>query len=680
MATQDPDGAELEAERAYLAHAYRCLEAMRELVAHASEAAVGETARDYLIAWSQERLQTLFDAERGLCFGRLDFEDGRPRLYVGRRLVYDDGQHPVVINWQAPAARPFYTASPAVPQGVLRRRRFQTEGRELLGFSDELVSGSEEDGSTPVFDPLLEELNRERSARMRDIVATIQADQYGLITRPLAGILVVQGGPGTGKTAIGLHRASWLLYTHHRELARRGLLVVGPNPAFMKYVSQVLPALGEDAVEQRAVSDLVDGRTASGCDPKDAARLKGDARLAEVISRAVAQQAELPGSDLEVFLDRTTLRVRAAELAELVAAAATGPDSYARARERLRTELHRRLYADYGRKLGERAARSFEEFERVIRRHGEVEKLLQRALPTLRAETLVRTLLTDPRRLDAASEGLLDDDERALLRRRAPKRGTWSLDDLALLDEAEHRLTGDTPSFGHVIVDEAQDLSPMQLRMVGRRAAGGSLTLLGDIAQATGAAEYEDWGGVLAHLVSPDEARVEELRLAYRVPREIMELALPLLPLIAPQVEPPVAYREAGEPPVAIAMPAERLLPAALGQAVEQSGRDGTTAVIAADTHVAELHRLREEAGLDRLLELGPAFGLYTPAGVKGLEFDRVVLVEPAAILAEAPSGRGLRELYVALTRATRTLALVHSQPLPEPLRAALEAAAERPG
>jgi DNA helicase IV len=640
MEIQDPDGAELEAERAHLAHAYRCLEAMRELVAHASEAAAGDVARDYLVAWSLQRLQTLTDAERGLCFGRLDFEDERSRLYVGRRLVYDDGQHPVVVNWQAPAARPFYTASPAVPQGVLRRRRFHTEGRELLRFSDELVSGGE-DGSTAVFDPLLEELNRERSAHMRDIVATIQADQYGLITRPLAGILVVQGGPGTGKTAIGLHRASWLLYTHQRELARRGLLVVGPNPAFMEYVSQVLPALGEDAVEQRAVTALLDGVEATRRDPDDAARLKGDARLAEVIARAVAQRAALPEADLEIFVDRTTLRVRVAELAELVVAAATGPDPYERARERLRTELHRRLYADYGRRLGERASRSFEELERAIRRHGEVQKLLQRALPPLRAEVLVRSLLTDPRRLEAASEGLLDAEERALLRRHAPGRGGWSLDDLPLLDEARHRLVGDTPSFGHVIVDEAQDLSPMQLRMVDRRAAAGSVTLLGDIAQATGAAEHRFWDDVLVHLRAPDGAQVEELRLAYRVPREIMEVALPLLPLIAPQVEAPVAYREGGEVPVAIETSPEALLEVALEHAVELSGRDGTTAVIAAASLVEEL----------------------------------------ALLQTEAPAARGLRELYVALTRATRTLVLVHARALPGPLGAALEAAApERPG
>jgi DNA helicase IV len=665
----DHDTEELAREQAYVDYAYRCLDSMRERIGRAADAAAGEVAGDYLRAWSASRLTTLADAERGLCFGRLDFEDARKPLYVGRRLVYDDSQQPVLVNWQAPAARPFYTASPAAPQGVTRRRRFKTSGRRLLELADELVSGSGEDGAIAVFDPLLEALSRERTQHMRDIVATIQADQYDLITRPLEGLLVVQGGPGTGKTAIGLHRASWLLYTYRRELARRGLLVVGPNPTFMEYVSQVLPALGEESVEQRAIGELLEGYEVERGEPPEVEQLKGDPRLADVIARAIAHGAVIPTEALEVWIERTTLRVPASELEELVSGVAEGGEGYGPGRERIRMELHRRLYAAYGRKLGSRASRSFEEFERAVRREGVVQRLLQRALPPVRAGDLVRRLLSDAARLAAAADGILDEDEQALLLRHAPRRGRWSRADLPLLDEAAHRLTGTTRTYGHVVVDEAQDLSPMQLRMVGRRAALGSLTLLGDVAQATGTVTYKSWHEVLAHLPEPPGIAVEELRLAYRVPREIMELALPLLPLIAPQIEPPVAYRESGEEPLLVATAAAALIPTALAHAAELSGRDGTTAVIAPESLLAPLAELRSRAGFDEdAPELAPAVELLTPSRAKGLEFDRVLVVEPALIVEEAPLDRGLRELYVALTRATRTLVVVHSRAVPSAL------------
>jgi DNA helicase IV len=276
---------ELEAEQAYVDRAYAHLERMRQAVAGAADRVEGEVAQAAMDAWAAKRLRTFEDAERGLCFGRLDFETLARPLYVGRRWVHDEEQRQLVVNWQAPAARVFYTATPHDPHGVTLRRRFRTDGRRVLDIADEALDGSILDNAA-VGDFLLEELERDRTRRMQDIVATIQADQYRLITHTPDAPLVIQGGPGTGKTAVGLHRASWLLYTLRDSLQRRGVLVVGPNRTFMEYVSHVLPALGEETVEQRAVDELADGVTPERRDPPDVARLKADTRLAEVIRRA----------------------------------------------------------------------------------------------------------------------------------------------------------------------------------------------------------------------------------------------------------------------------------------------------------------------------------------------------------------------------------------------------------
>src|SRR3982751_5193123 len=275
---------ELQAEQEYVDHAYDCLEKMRATLEGAQDRMATEFAATAIEAWMKRRQKTFVDAERGLCFGRLSLDGLERPLYVGRRWVHDDRQDVLVINWQAPAARPFYTATPHDPQRVTPRRRYRTNGRKITDLSDESLDGSAVEGAS-VSDFLLEELERRREGRMRDIVATIQSDQYRLITSDPDGALVVQGGPGTGKTAVGLHRASWLLYTHREHLRR--VLVVGPNPTFMDYVSHVLPALGEDAVEQRAVTELLDGIEVDGEDAPDVAFLKADPRLAEVVQRAI---------------------------------------------------------------------------------------------------------------------------------------------------------------------------------------------------------------------------------------------------------------------------------------------------------------------------------------------------------------------------------------------------------
>jgi DNA helicase IV len=477
---------ELAAEQAYVDRAYTHLERMREAVAGASDRVDGEVAQAAMDAWAARRLRTFEDAERGLCFGRLDVESVERPLYVGRRWVHDDAQRQLIVNWQAPAARAFYTATPKDPHGVTLRRRFRTEGRRLLDISDEALDGSVVDGAA-VGDFLLEELERGRDLHMRDIVATIQADQYRLITHDADSVLVIQGGPGTGKTAVGLHRASWLIFTLRERLQRRGVLVVGPNPTLMEYVSHVLPALGEDAVEQRAVTELADGVRAELRDPPAVAAIKADLRLVEVVRRAAELRLESEPEELALRLEGSFVWVRESEVRELAVQAREELGTTAAARERFRMSLLRRFYEEYGRVLGAGAVRSFEEVERALRAKGYLDRVVKAAWPLVSPEKLVRSLLTSPASLAAAADGILDAAEQQLLRRRGEG---WSDGDVPLLDEARSLLGTPPRAYGHVIVDEAQDLTPMQLRMIARRAREGALTILGDVAQATGAVRY----------------------------------------------------------------------------------------------------------------------------------------------------------------------------------------------
>jgi DNA helicase IV len=642
---------DLAAEQAYVDDAYAVLDRMREQLIRAADAGATEVAAEAIESWANERLRTYADAERGLVFGRIDSEGADQATYVGRRWVHDDDRGALVVNWQAPAARPFYTATPAEPHGVTLRRRFRTRGRELLGISDEALDGSLADAAASVDDLLLEELERARDARMRDIVATIQADQYRLIAREPEPPLVIQGGPGTGKTAVGLHRASFLLYSHRAELRR--VLVIGPNPAFMEYVSNVLPTLGEESVDQRAVAELVPGVEVSRADSLEVQRLKADVHLGEVVRRAAELASEGEAQELVVRMEGSFVGVEADEAGELLAEARAELGLSTAARERFRMNVLRRFYEDYGVRLGGLAYRNFDEVERALRKDGRLTRFLDRTWPAPKPEQVVRRLFTSREALRAAAEGLLDEDEQALLRRA---RAGWSDADLPLLDEARAVLAGTPAQYGHVIVDEAQDLTPMQLRMVARRAAAG-FTVLGDIAQATGPVPYDRWDELLPYLPGGDRALVEELRHAYRVPREIMELALPLLEQIAPDVEPPLAYRVGADPPRIVR--GDPPLAAGYEEAARLAGEEGLLALIAPPSlRGTEAGSLFDETRI----------AVLTPREAKGMEFDHVIVVEPALIVEEAAEGQGLRELYVALTRPTTTLVIVHARPLPPEL------------
>jgi DNA helicase IV len=646
---------DLRTEQRYVDRAYQHLERMRQVVAGAGDKVDGEVAQAAMDAWAAKRLRTYEDAERGLCFGRLDVETMRRPLYIGRRWVHDEEQQQLVVNWQAPAARAFYTATPMDPHGVTLRRRFRTDGRKLLDIADEALDGSIVDGAA-VGDFLLEELERTRDTRMRDIVATIQADQYRLITHDPNTPLVIQGGPGTGKTAVGLHRASWLLYLARDNLQQgvasaalraRGVLVIGPNRTFMEYVSHVLPALGEDSVEQRAVGELVDGVVPELRDPPAVAELKADVRLAEVVRRAAELRLVSEPEELVIRLEGSFISVRLREVRELLAAAReTG--TTAAARERFRMSLLRRFYEEYGHVLGGSAFRNFDEVEQALRSKGYLDRVLKAAWPVVSPDRLVRSLLTTRATLAEAAEGILDPNEQKLLFRRGQ---AWSDGDIPLLDEARTVLDAPPRAYGHVIVDEAQDLTPMQLRMVSRRAREGALTILGDVAQATGAIRYSRWDEVLPHLPRGDEATIEELLHAYRVPREIMELALPLLDTIAPDVAAPISYRTGADAPTVRRVEQEHLLAEAYREAERLAESEGLLAVIVPE-------ELVDDVPQDDLWNGVP---VLTPREAKGLEFDHVVVVEPALI--------ELRELYVALSRPTKTLVVVHARDLPAELR-----------
>jgi DNA helicase IV len=657
---------DVDAEQAYLDQAYRCLAAMRDRTARTAAIADG-AAQEVDSAIAQQhlahRLGTLDVDVPGLSFGRLDGEDGA-RWYVGRRHVEDDRGDPVVVDWRADVAVPFYRATAVDPLGLRCRRRFMMTGRRLDDLVDEVFDDADSvdaahHGGIP--DPLLAELERERTGEMRDIVATIAAEQDEVIRAPLATCLVVQGGPGTGKTAVGLHRAAFLLYEHRRELDAAGVLVVGPNPIFLRYIAQVLPSLGETAVRQTTLERLLAGTAyrRRGRDGDDAARLKGDARMAAVLARAVTTSVQPPDARLEAVTTWGTIRLDADAVFEAVADVHHRGVPHNVGRAALRTRLVRLARQDLVARRGEEVA-SLEAVDASLRAHRGWQRALDRLWPALSAASLVRRLLTNRHALRTAGAGLLDGDEQALLLRPPTKRVSdepWTVDDLALLDEAEALLAGSPPSYGHVVVDEAQDLSAMGFRALARRSPARSMTVLGDLAQATAPAAQSSWDDVVGHLGSPATARRADLDLGYRVPAAIVDVANRLLAEAAPGVTPCRSVRLDGRPPWFLTVEAELgtegLHDRVATAVAELSGRYTSVAVIAPPGLAPAAHRL-------------PGVTVLAPPDAKGLEFDAVVVVEPAAIA--GATVRGMRLLYVALTRAVQELIVVHAGPLPPAL------------
>jgi DNA helicase IV len=606
------------------------------------------------------------DPTTPLFFGRLTFggtEHSGHIYHIGRRHVTDDAGEPMVLDWRAPLSRTFYQASAGEPQGVAVRRRFGFQAGQLTGFEDEHLDRGEELGTASRI--LTSEIERPRVGPMRDIVATIQPDQDVLVRADLDETICVQGAPGTGKTAVGLHRAAYLLYLHRERLRRSGVLVVGPNRAFLHYISAVLPALGEIEVAQAVVDDLVARVPVRGSDTVEVATLKQDARLAAVLATAMARAVRRPQGGLTVADGSWRWRISEDALRRIVDDVRRESPPHGVGRERVRARTVAMLLRQAEARRGDSPPESW---LRAMGRAPDVRAFLDHVWPEITPEGLVFSLLTDPSLLADAAEGILTGDEQAALHWDRPPRtvkaARWSAADAVLIDEAAG-LIDRLPSFGHVVIDEAQDLSPMQCRAIARRSEHGSITLLGDLAQGTAPWAARDWQETLAHLGKPG-ARVVPLTTGFRVPAVVLALANGLLPALNVAVPAAVSLRRDGSLDI---RPTIDLAKSTVDEVRAALAYDGSIAVIAADALVPEL----EQALRDAELPIGTpdTDGRVTvlPATLaKGLEYDHVIVVEPAQIVAAEP--RGLNRLYVVLTRAVSRLAVIHALPLPPELSA----------
>ncbi|MEV6691014.1 AAA family ATPase [Micromonospora sp. NPDC051196] len=692
MPASDLD-ADLKAEREHLDISRTALRRMREraeaLFATGDKVAGDSYTAEQLGRHLARRVAELADDPRTpLFFGRLDFgaapadqaaptghthqaehnpaEHAGRRYHVGRRHVTDEQGEPLVLDWRAPVSRSFYRASASDPQGLAVRRRFGFDSGMLTSFEDEHLDRGEELGAASRI--LTAEIERPRVGPMRDIVATIQPEQDELVRADLAESICVQGAPGTGKTAVGLHRAAYLLYLHRERLRRSKVLVVGPNRAFLAYIAAVLPALGEVEVEQATVEDLVDRVAVRAVDPPAVAVIKHDARMAEVLRRAVDAYVGEPTEPIVVSDGSFRWRIGLEPLHRLVQETRAERLPYALGRERVRARvvglLQRQAEA-------RRAESPSEAWLRRMGRAKPVTAFLDTVWPALTPDGLVHALLAEPARLAAAADGLLTSAEQALLTRsgtklgRTPKATRWSAADAVLIDEAAG-LIERPGGYGHVVVDEAQDLSAMQCRVIARRSEHGSLTLLGDLAQATAPWAATDWRVTLRHLGKPD-ATVVPLTVGFRVPADVLAFANRLLPSLAVDVPPAESLRRDG---VLTVRTVTDLFGAAVAEVGAALAHEGSIAVIAADDAVDRLGTALAAAGIETATAAdaggGPRVTVVPATAVKGLEYDHVIVVEPADIVAAEP--RGLHRLYVVLTRAVSRMSVLHSAALPAPL------------
>nr|WP_239086339.1 UvrD-helicase domain-containing protein [Streptomyces parvus] len=631
-----------------------------------------------------DRIKALADlSHTPLFFGRLDYlhavggelAEGADdeRFYIGRRHVHDAAGDPMVIDWRAPVSQPYYQASRTNPQDVGLRRRFGYTGGELTAYEDEHLTDPAEAEHTSRL--LQAEIERPRVGPMRDIVATIQPEQDEIVRSGLGGTVCVQGGPGTGKTAVGLHRVAYLLYAHRERLARTGTLVIGPNRSFLHYIEQVLPALGELEVKQATVDDLVrTGVEVRGEDEAATAVVKGDARMAEVLRRAIRSHVTAPVEPVVVVRGSRRWRVPAYEIQEMVDELLARDMRYGAAHEALPQRIAHAVLV----RMEEAGEAPDDRVQNAVARNPAVKAAVKAIWPAVDPAKVVLRLLSDAEFLAAHAGGVLSEEEQKRLLWAKPARSVksakWSAADAVLIDEAGD-LVARTHSLGHVVLDEAQDLSPMQYRAVGRRCSTGSATVLGDLAQGTTPWSTESWGEALFHLGKAD-AVVEELTAGFRVPREVIAYASRLLPAISPGLAAVESVRESpGSLAVREVPGGTDELDAAVVAACEESLRhEGSIGLIAADARIPVLGAALEAAGHAYLSpgeETTAASRLtLVPASLaKGLEYDYVVLDEPTAVVDGEPDERtGLRRLYVALTRAVSGLIVLHAGPLPEAL------------
>jgi DNA helicase IV len=744
-------------EQEYISLLYRRLDALREQAAGRLAGVLrmvggtpqARTERDVFSATYRQRLAQLDAAGHGLCFGRLEFNDGELR-YIGRIGIHSDSDEYVqlLMDWRADAARPFYLATAASPGDVRVRRHIKTRDRVLVSFDDEVLDlatadPSRHEGLTGE-SALLAALNTSRTGTMSDIVETIQAEQDHIIRSPMDGILVVQGGPGTGKTAVALHRAAYLLYTYRRQLEKRGVLVVGPNPTFLRYIGQVLPSLGETSVLLSTIGDLFPGISATGAEPPQVAAIKGQQGMTRVIAAAIRDRQQAPRQPIRLTIDHRPLTLPAGAVAQARDRARRSRRPHNLARAVFAREIVSALTNEFVAQLGHNVlggpnllgAQDIDDLRGELRADPEVIALIERLWPVLTPQKLVSGLFGSKRRLAAAAPSLSDGAREALL--RAPD-AAFTPADVPLLDEAAELLGEDeraiaaerdrqrrlreayaqgvldiigrdddddpevlmgadvldastlaaryedeenlTPAeraaadrtwaFGHVIVDEAQELSEMAWRMLMRRVPVKSMTIVGDVAQTGDLAGLSSWEQALGPYVG-DRWRLAGLTINYRTPAEIMDVAADVLAGIDSALEAPRSVRTSGLAPWRLEVSEADLAGEVARAAVELSGQsgEGKLAVIVPPA------RLEDLAGAVMAALPGTAVGddpdLTSPAVVltvpqaKGLEFDAVLIADPGQIIDGSP--RGLNDLYVALTRATQRVAVVHPGAIPKVL------------
>jgi DNA helicase IV len=630
---------ELAEEQSYFDRAEKHRSRRRSALGEAPSAAANAGAAQRLRNWVRGRKDAAPPGrEAPVAFARID-DQTQATLYLGHELITDEDRQILVINWQTPAAEPYYKATPEDPRGLTRKRSYTCDGNTIVDFADVVYAGIEAElaeltGPDAV---LLSELDRARDGRLRDIVATIQAAQYELIQAPLDQVLVIEGGPGTGKTAVALHRVSYLLYNHRDRLGAADVLVVGPNPAFTRYIRSVLPELGDTEVAHADLGQLAPSVTRRRPEPAPVRRVKGDPRMAALLARALDARIGKPEPAERMMFDGRFVTLAGTEVQSIVDSCRAMPRPYAERRALLRVRL-----LDLARDRGAPTDRQ---------RLEPVDDLVERLWPPFTAAAFLRGLYGSRRRLVAAAAGELTDEEVTLLRRRGADRlseQTWSDADLPLLDELDDLINGVPRRYRHIVLDEAQDLSPMQLRAVARRSATGSLTVVGDLAQSTGPWARDSWADVLEHLPRTLPDSVVALRYGYRVPRQVYAFAARLLPLVAPGLEPLTVVRDGPEPRlhrVAVTDRADRAVKVALEHAA--AGR--YVGLVAPPGCRAELIDTLAANPTDSRIDL------LSPQEAKGFEFDAVVVVEPEEIVAED----GYRMLFVALTRTTRYLDVV---------------------
>jgi DNA helicase IV len=712
MSQQHPDLAD---EQAYVDRAYECLRVSRDAawrMRNLTEADLGGTfqARFERNAFDEALVKRLADLDLGgasLVFGRIDRAAESPEavesFHIGRLAVADEDREPVVVDWRAPIAEPFYRATGRNAMGLVRRRHFAVEGPRVLGIEDELFGhghlglghdeglGDSGPGAEGLrgYSTLLAALERGRTGTLGDIVATIQAEQDEIIRSPQHGVLVVQGGPGTGKTVVALHRAAYLLYTHRFPLEDQGVLVVGPNRVFLRYIERVLPSLGEAGVEQVVLADLVPGveflrpGDVEGADSPSAARLKGDVRMSDVIDQAIADRERPLRDDLVVPFRAGYVRLRAEESARIVRTARRRFRRHNSGRRFVEQEVWSALAASFrDAEIGPRQVRE------ALRGTDELRAALDWMWPLLTPAQLLHDLFGSKALLKSAGRAVLTETEAlALFRARSATVDDvrWTPGDVALLDDARDVL-GPKPgrngkvddadeirTYGHIVIDEVQDLTPMQLKMATRRSLNGAMTIVGDLAQATGPLAPESWDDVLAHLPDRKPSRVIGLSVGYRIPGQIMELANRVMAAATPSLRAPVSVRVGDAPPSIVAAAAPERIGSTVAAevlALQTSLVNASVGVIAPDSMIDDLSEHLTAAGVNHgtatRTGLDDGVTLVPVSVVKGLELDAVVVVEPAQIVAEHE--HGLRSLYVALTRPTQRLTIVHADALPAPL------------